>query len=108
MVVGDKLIEAPMAKHCRYFEFLSYRTLIKEYFKEGAEWIAAPKPAMSEELFSDDYPLDDPETRIEWTKKGKFITTEFEPCFDAADFLRCGKDIIGQRSHASSFFAYEL
>ena len=32
------------------------------------------------------------------TGKGKFVTTEFEPCFDAADFMRAGKDIFVQRS----------
>ena len=32
------------------------------------------------------------------TGKGKFVTTEFEPCFDAADFIRAGKDIFVQRS----------
>lgn len=30
--------------------------------------------------------------------QGKFVTTEFEPCFDAADFMRAGKDIFVQRS----------
>ena len=30
--------------------------------------------------------------------EGKFVTTEFEPCFDAADFIRAGKDIFVQRS----------
>lgn len=30
--------------------------------------------------------------------QGKFVTTEYEPCFDAADFMRAGKDIFVQRS----------
>ena len=30
--------------------------------------------------------------------EGTFATTEFEPCFDAADFTRAGKDIFVQRS----------
>ena len=30
--------------------------------------------------------------------KGKFVTTEHEPCFDAADFTRAGRDIFAQRS----------
>ena len=33
--------------------------------------------------------------------QGKFVTTEFEPCFDAADFIRAGKDIFVQRSQVS-------
>ena len=31
-------------------------------------------------------------------EEGRFVTTEFEPCFDAADFIRAGKDIFVQRS----------
>ena len=30
--------------------------------------------------------------------QGKYVTTEFEPCFDAADFIRAGRDIFAQRS----------
>ena len=30
--------------------------------------------------------------------EGKSVLTEFEPCFDAADFMRAGKDIFVQRS----------
>ena len=29
---------------------------------------------------------------------GRFVTTEHEPCFDAADFMRAGRDIFAQRS----------
>ena len=36
--------------------------------------------------------------RHELAAQGKFVTTEFEPCFDAADFIRAGKDIFVQRS----------
>ncbi|KAJ8035020.1 Glycine amidinotransferase, mitochondrial [Holothuria leucospilota] len=31
-------------------------------------------------------------------EEGIFVTTEFEPCFDAADFMRAGRDIFVQRS----------
>ena len=30
--------------------------------------------------------------------EGRFMTTEFEPCFDAADFIRAGRDVFAQRS----------
>ena len=39
--------------------------------------------------------------RHELAANGKFVTTEFEPCFDAADFIRAGKDIFVQRSQVS-------
>ena len=101
LVIGNKIIEAPMAWRCRYFEYRSYRNLLKNFFAQGAEWIVAPKPLMSDELYAREYPFDNDAARQEWTEAGKFVTTEFEPCFDAADFFRCGRDIIGQRSHVS-------
>ena len=88
-----------MGRRCRFFEYQSYRSLIKEYFREGAQWHAAPKPVMTDELYEEDYPHGDEAAMMEWCKAGKFCTTEFEPCFDAADFMRCGKDIFAQRSH---------
>jgi glycine amidinotransferase len=32
----------------------------------------------------------------------RYVTTESEPTFDAADFVRCGRDIFGQRSHVTN------
>ena len=43
-VVGDEIIEAPMAWRSRFFEYRAYRPLLKEYFKRGAKWTTAPKP----------------------------------------------------------------
>jgi glycine amidinotransferase len=88
MVVGNEIIEAPMADRGRYFETWPYRSLIKEYFRAGARWTAAPKPQLLDELFD--------------AGSGDWIVTEFEPTFDAADFVRCGLDIIGQRSHVTN------
>ena len=53
MVVGEELIEAPMAWRSRYFEFRAYRSLLKDYFRRGAKWTAAPKPQMSDELYDE-------------------------------------------------------
>ncbi len=104
IVIGDDIIEAPMAWRCRFFEYRSFRTLFKEYFSKGAKWTAAPKPLMSDELYDLSYPDDsDPTLRMNLMKEGKYVTTEFEPCFDAADFLRAGKDIFGHRSHVSMY-----
>ena len=38
------------------------------------------------------------EDRNKLAAEGRFVTTEFEPCFDAADFMRAGRDIFAQRS----------
>ena len=103
MVIGDEIIEAPMAWRSRFFEYRAYRPLIKEYFKQGAKWTTAPKPQMSDQLYDIQYPVQNAKNRLELAAKGKFVTTEFEPCFDAADFLRAGKDIFVQRSQVFKY-----
>lgn len=39
------------------------------------------------------------EDRKTMVSRGKFVTTEHEICFDAADFIKAGRDIFAQRSH---------
>ncbi|WEP00217.1 amidinotransferase [Streptomyces sp. FXJ1.172] len=101
LVVGDKIIECPMAWRSRYYENLAYRPLIKEYFRNGANWIAGPKPELTDELYDLDWtePAEGEPTRL--------VVTEFEPTFDAADFLRFGRDIIGQKSNVTNEFGIE-
>ena len=70
--------------------------------EEGAKWTTAPKPLMSDELYDMDYPIRNVQDRHKLAAQGKFVTTEFEPCFDAADFIRAGRDIFAQRSQVSS------
>ena len=38
------------------------------------------------------------EDRHKLAAQGRFVTAEFEPCFDAADFIRAGQDVFVQRS----------
>ncbi len=52
-----------------------------------------------------DYPIQNVEDRHKLAAQGKFVTTEFEPCFDAADFMRAGRDIFAQRSQVSQTHA---
>jgi glycine amidinotransferase len=96
LVIGDEIIETPMAWPCRYFETHSYRPILKDYFRRGASWTAAPRPQLTDELF-------DPDFRI--PEKGapvSYILTEFEPVFDAADFFRCGRDLFVTRSNVTN------
>jgi glycine amidinotransferase len=37
----------------------------------------------------------------------EYVISEFEPTFDAADFIRCGRDIFVQRSHVTNRFGIE-
>jgi len=94
LVIGDEIIEAPMALRSRYFEFRAYRTLLKNYFRQGARWTAAPKPLMSGELYNEH-------------DRTAPLLTEFEPVFDAACFARFGRDIFWQPDLVSNAFGAE-
>lgn len=101
LVIGDEIIECPMAWRSRYFENLAYRPLLKEYFRHGAKWSAGPKPELTDAQYDE-----------RWTDFGdegelRLVVTEFEPTFDAADFTRCGRDIIAQKSHVTNEFGIE-
>lgn len=89
LVVGDEVIECPLAWRSRYFESFAYRPLLKEYFAAGARWSAAPKPELTDSSYDE---------------AGRFAVSEAEPVFDAADFIRCGRDIFGQLSHVTNAF----
>lgn len=100
LVIGNEIIEAPMAWRSRYFESFAYRKIIKEYFKSGAKWTAAPKPEMSDHLYNYDYGKTN-------SDKTKYSITEFEPVFDAADFMRFGRDIFVQKSNVTNQFGID-
>lgn len=100
MIIGNEILEAPMADRSRYFEAWAYRSLFKEYFKAGARWTAAPRPQLLDELFKELGPEGFEPSR--YGERLEFAITEFEPTFDAADFVRCGRDIFGQKSHVTN------
>jgi glycine amidinotransferase len=101
LVIGNEIIEAPMTWRSRYFEIYAYRALIKEYFEKGAKWTAAPKARLKDDLFDEAF---------EVPQKGhdiRYVINEAEPTFDAADFVRCGRDIFVQRSNTTNYFGIE-
>ena len=98
LIVGDEIIETPMPWRSRYFEAFAYRSLFKEYFMGGAKWTSAPKPELIDELY--DYNFNPP-------KKGeeiRYVINEYEPVFDAADFVRCGRDLFVTKSNVTNSF----
>jgi glycine amidinotransferase len=101
LVVGNEIIECPMAWRSRYYESLAYRPLLKRYFRGGARWSAAPKPELTDEQFDQDW------TEPDAGEPARLVVTEFEPTFDAADFVRCGRDIIGQQSNVTNEFGID-
>lgn len=102
IVVGNEIIEAPMAWRSRFFEYRAYRSLMKEYLRRGAKWTTAPKPLMSDELYDLEFAAKSPEEQEALVEQGRYVTTEFEPCFDAADIVRFGRDLFVQRSHVTN------
>ncbi len=98
MVFGDTIIEAPMAWRTRYFEHLAYRPLMNEYFEKGGRWLVAPKSAMAEGFYDASYNPDEPIVNGE----KRFVITENDIAFDAADFIRCGKDVFVQKSNVTN------
>ena len=92
LVIGNEIIEAPMAQRARYFEFRAYRSLLKNYFRSGARWTTAPKPSMSDDLYAERSPAG----HDSFDFMSGPLLTEFEPAFDAACFARCGRDIFWQ------------
>ncbi|MEG3908708.1 amino acid adenylation domain-containing protein [Microcoleus sp. w2-18bC1] len=101
LVIGNEIIEAPMADRSRYFESWAYRSLLKEYLKGGAKWVAAPKPQLLDTQYDPDYKTPAP------GEERRFVITEFEPTFDAADFVRFGRDIFVQKSHVTNSLGIE-
>jgi glycine amidinotransferase len=101
LVVGDEIIETPCASRSRYFEVHAYRPLLREYFRHGAKWTSAPKPTLREELFDREY------RRPKTGSNGEYPITEYEPTFDAADFVRCGRDLFVTRSVVTNRFGID-
>lgn len=101
LVVGDTIIESPMAWRSRYFEADAYHRLLTDYFRRGARWIAAPRPLLTDALYDPEFDRDTAYAT------GRYVTTEVEPVFDAADFTRCGTDLFAQRSHVTNEMGIE-
>jgi glycine amidinotransferase len=101
LVVGDEIIEAPSCWRTRYFEADAYRPLFKEYFAKGARWTAAPRPQLTDELFDYDFRVPAPGEPL------RYVVNEFEPVFDAADFVKCGRDLFVTRSNVTNLSGIE-
>ncbi len=97
LVVGDRIIETPMAWRSRHFEMRAYRSLLKEYFEQGAHWTAAPRPRLLDALYAP--------AGFRPARRGapvRHIVNESELVFDAADVARCGRDLFVTRSNVTN------
>lgn len=101
LVVGNEIIETPSCWRSRYFESYAYRRLFKEYFLAGARWTAAPRPELPDALFDRHYRIP------EEGEPMRYVINEWEPVFDAADFVRCGRDLFVTRSNVTNSLGIE-
>lgn len=93
LVLGDTLIEAPMPSRNRYFESLSFRNIAREYFSKGGKWMAAPKPVLTDDTYL-------------WDEGVPYLA-ENDPLFDAANIMRCGKDVFFNISNSGNRAGFE-
>lgn len=80
LTIGDMIIESPNVFRSRYFETMSYKEILIDYFKSGSKWFCAPKPRLLDDGFNS---IDSNELALK----------NHEPVFDAANILRAGRDL---------------
>ena len=104
LTVGNEILEATMSYRSRWFEFICYRPIFLQYFKEDPKFRfeAAPKPRLTDCSYKKDWweqwnSMSEDEQYV-LAEKGAWILSEEEPLFDAADVVRFGKDLIIQKS----------
>lgn len=88
LILGETAIETPSPTRARYFEVFSLSALFQEYLEAGANWIAAPKSRLGDDLYA--------------TKHGHVGLTNVEVAFEAANVLRLGRDLIYQVSSSGN------
>jgi len=71
-----------MPQRARHFETQSLRHIFLDGLKRGGSWISAPKPVLSDESY-----------QVQGVHREMLTLREVEPCFDAANVLRCGRDL---------------
>jgi glycine amidinotransferase len=105
MVVGDEIIECASPLRNRYFESIAYRRLFTEYFRAGSRLTAAPRPALRDGFYDHICQASGPDGGADLGKRilpegatRRYPITEQEPVWEAADFVRCGRDLFVTRS----------
>lgn len=90
LVVGETVIESPMVLRARYTDAFPYRRILQEAMQDGARWIAAPRPQLSDEGYDETADRDHKSLR------------NVEPVFDAANVLRADNDLLFLESNSGN------
>jgi glycine amidinotransferase len=111
VTVGHEMLEATMSYRSRWYEYLCYRPLLEQYFKDdpNMRWEAAPKPRLTAESYKEGYHerVLGVAKRLEAAANRDFVTTEKEPLFDAAEFARFGRDVVIQHGYTANLAGIE-
>jgi glycine amidinotransferase len=108
LVVGDEIVECASPMRHRYFEPLAYRRLFTEYFRAGAKLTAAPRPALRDSFYDHTAAADEVAHRtLADGERFRSPLTEQEPVWEAADFVRCGRDLFVTRSVVTNALGIE-
>ena len=100
ITVGNTIIEAPFSWECRKREIeLAYSGVLSELERNGpVTIIRAPKLVGTDTIYDN---LGKQEDGIQ-DEKHSWAINNTRPAFDAADFMRFGKVLIGQYSHVTN------
>ncbi|SDT80592.1 arginine deiminase family protein [Actinoplanes derwentensis] len=100
ITLGRQVLEATMSRRARYFEYLPYRRLIRDYWNRDPRmiWTAAPKPSMADDMYREEFWELTQEERFARMHEFEFCVGQEEPVFDAADMTRMGRDVFVQES----------
>ena len=79
LVLGDRVIEAPMSTKARQMEMKGFRDIRRAAIQDGARWFTAPEP--------------DLHVTENFDANG-FKLNEVEPVFDAANIARFGRNLL--------------
>jgi scyllo-inosamine-4-phosphate amidinotransferase 1 len=90
LVVGDTVIESPMVLRSRYTDAFPYRRLLQEAMRDGARWLAAPRPQLTDAGYDATADRDHKSLR------------NLEPVFDAANVLRADRDLLFLESNSGN------
>ncbi len=92
--LDNLMIEVPSPMRARYFETRAYHDVMLEAVADGVQWIAAPKPILTDESYSFE-DLSQPTLR------------NLEPVFDAPNVVRIGRDLLYQVSNSGNRLGFQ-
>jgi len=111
ITLGNTILEAPTGSRVRYFESVFYRDLIYPLWKadKRIHWKSAPQPTCLDSMYAPGYwNRDYEDIKKEFGPSGyKSSILEEEVAFDAADMMKCGKDIFYKKDTSSNNLGIE-